>query len=303
MAAELGFRAMGSDAHVVVNGDASLLAVARDRVDALEGAWSRFCPDSEISRLNAHRGEPVTVSPETYALVERSVRAWRETDGRFDPTVLGDLIRLGYDRTFEAIGVDARGGLTTLTRNTGAIELDPAARTVTLPDDAAFDPGGLGKGLAADLVAGELLALGADGACVNLGGDLRAEGVPPDGDAWVVDVERPASADVVLRLALAGGGVATSSTARRTWTVEGEARHHLVDPRDGRSIDTTAAAITALSRDATSAEIATKHALLAGPGFEIAALVELGCDGLVQRDDGSVETTPGLERFQVEVAA
>src|SRR6188474_3172238 len=119
MAAERRFRAMGSDVHVVVVGDPSLLAVATFRVDELERRWSRFRPDSEISRLNAHRGEPVVVSVETFALVERSVRAWRETRGRFDPTVLGDLIRLGYDRPFEAVAVDARGGVTKLGRDTG----------------------------------------------------------------------------------------------------------------------------------------------------------------------------------------
>jgi hypothetical protein len=52
-----------------------------------------------------------------------------------------------------------------------------------------------------------------------------------------------------------------------------------------------------LSRDATSAEIATKYALLADAGLELAALGEIGCEGLVQRADGGVEATPGLVRF------
>jgi thiamine biosynthesis lipoprotein len=297
MAAEARFRAMGSQAHVVVNGDPSLVALATARVDDLERRWSRFRVDSEISRLNAHRGEPVQVSTETFALVGRAIGAWRETRGRFDPTVLGDLIRLGYDRPFEAVAVDARNGVTTLGRDAAGVELDPVARTVTLPVGAAFDPGGLGKGLAADLVVDELLAAGAFGALVNLGGDLRAEGEPEDGAAWVVDVERASSTDVVCRLGLRGGGVATSSTARRAWNVAGERRHHLVDPATGGSVETTAVSITVLSRDATSAEIATKYALLADAGLELAALGEIGCEGLVQRADGGVEATPGLVRF------
>ena len=302
MAVDTRFRAMGSDAHVVVNGDASLLAFATARVDDLERRWSRFRVDSEISGLNAHRGEPVRVSAETFALVERAIRAWRETRGRFDPTVLGDLIRLGYDRPFEAVAVDARDGVTTLGRDAGGVGLNPVARTVTLPVGAAFDPGGLGKGLAADLVVDELIAAGALGALVNLGGDLRAEGSPEDGAAWIVDVERPDSTDVVCRLGLVRGGVATSSTARRTWVVGGERRHHLVEPATGRSVETTARSITVLSRDATSAEIATKYALLSGAGHELEALAEVGCEGLVQRIDGAIEATPELVRFTEAVA-
>ena len=53
------------------------------------------------------------------------------------------------------------------------IIVDRTASSVTLPRDVEIDPGGLGKGLAADLVTAELLAAGARGVLVNLGGDLR----------------------------------------------------------------------------------------------------------------------------------
>ena len=72
--AELRFRAMGSDVHVLVNGPAALLETARDRVEELERRWSRFRPDSEISRLNALAGTPMAVSAETLG---RSGGPWR----------------------------------------------------------------------------------------------------------------------------------------------------------------------------------------------------------------------------------
>src|SRR4051794_26315561 len=63
---ELRFRAMGSDAHVVVvGGPAGLAAEARRRIDDLERRWSRFLPDSEVSALTQHAGTPVAVSTET----------------------------------------------------------------------------------------------------------------------------------------------------------------------------------------------------------------------------------------------
>ena len=118
---EIRFRAMGSEIHLVVMGDHRLLDVARRRIDDLERKWSRFIPTSEISRLNANRGEPVAVSDDTFLLVRRALEGWRATGGRFDPTVLGDLVRAGYDRPFEAVVLHADGGVSTLHRNCGAI--------------------------------------------------------------------------------------------------------------------------------------------------------------------------------------
>ena len=94
---------MGSDAHVhLVGGSPGLLGRARRRVEELEARWSRFRPDSELSRLNdGAGGDPQPVSAETVMLLERAVDAWRLTDGRFDPTVLGDVLRAGYTTSFD----------------------------------------------------------------------------------------------------------------------------------------------------------------------------------------------------------
>ena len=53
---------------------------------------------------------------------------------------------------------------------------DDGCTPVRLLDGVGFDPGGIGKGLAADLVATAAVDLGADGAMVSLGGDLRVAG-------------------------------------------------------------------------------------------------------------------------------
>jgi FAD:protein FMN transferase len=291
---------MGSEAHVVVTGDPGLLRVARARIDELERRWSRFIPTSEISFLNSHRGAPHTVSPDTFRLVDRAIRGWRATGGRFDPTILGDLIREGYDRAFQAVVLDPGSGISVLRRDAGGIRTDVEAQTIELPSDAGFDPGGLGKGLGADIVVEELLAAGAEGACVNLGGDLRVEGVGPDRGRWLISLDHPTEPRPAALVALAAGGVASSTSLKRAWTVRGRRRHHLIDPATGHSLQSPAVAVTALARDAASAEIATKHALLADAGSEVAALEELGCDGLIVTDDGQLEATAGIASFAVE---
>ncbi|MGZ4204560.1 MAG: FAD:protein FMN transferase [Actinomycetota bacterium] len=299
MPAEARFRAMGSDVHVIVVGDHRLLDRARRRIDELERRWSRFIPDSEISVLNEQRGVPRCVSEDTFTLVRRAVDAWRASAGRFDPTVLGDMIRAGYDRPFEGFVVRKNGGISTLRRDCGGIVLDPVARTVTLPEHAGFDPGGIGKGLAADIVVSELISAGADGACVNVGGDLRVEGAGPDDDRWVIGIAHPLDGSPVTSVSLAAGAVATSATNRRAWIAGGERRHHLIDPASGRSAVGGAIAVTALAREAAWAEVATKAALLSPPGWEMDTLTELGCDGVGVSADGSIGVSRGFHRFEV----
>jgi FAD:protein FMN transferase len=291
---------MGSDAGVIVVGDPRLLDVARARIDQLESRWSRFIAESEVSGLNARRGEPHPVSVDTFRLIQRSVQAWRDTAGRFDPTVLGDMIRAGYDRTIQAVVLRGAGGVSLLQRNASGIRFDAGSLTVELPADAGFDPGGLGKGLAADIVVEELLERGALGACVNLGGDLRVDGTGPDEGRWVISIEHPADGATIGLIALKAGGVATSTSVKRAWRVGGELRHHLIDPFSGAPLRSSAIAVTALSKDAASAEIATKYALLAEAGSQVEALEELGCDGLIVTDENEVVRSRGFDAFVIE---
>src|SRR6266567_2096716 len=172
MAAEARFRAMGSDVRiVVVGGPAALPGMAWRFVEDLEARWSRFRPDSEISRLNRSSGRPVPVSGPTLRLVELAAEGARVTGGRYDPTVLGAVVRAGYDRSFELLSGRSSGAGSPLVQGYEGILIDPIGTRVTLPRGVGFDPGGIGKGLAADLLCEELLALGATGCCVNMGGD------------------------------------------------------------------------------------------------------------------------------------
>ena len=79
---ELRFPIMSTEAHVlVVGGPAGTAARARRRIEDLERRWTRFAP-SELTALNDRSGEVVALSPETFALVEAAVTAWRTTGGR-----------------------------------------------------------------------------------------------------------------------------------------------------------------------------------------------------------------------------
>ena len=134
-----------------------MLDWAADRLDELEAAWSRFRPESELCRLDGPRGAgPMAASPETIDAVGHALSLWYVTDGRFDPTVRRALEAQGYDRTFRLVAPDGPALVGPAASRAGMRRHPRRSRlrsTVTLPDGVALDLGGVGKGLAADLVA------------------------------------------------------------------------------------------------------------------------------------------------------
>ena len=293
---------MGTTAHVVVHGDEELVDLAQAEVERLEACWSRFRPTSEVSEMNERAGSWVEVSSETVLLVERAILASIVTEGRYDPTVLGDVIRAGYDQDFA--GVLARptadpSPASALRRGVDEIEVDAARRAVRLPAGTGFDPGGIGKGLAADLVAATLDEANAAGALVNLGGDLRAVGFGPDGDDWTVELDPAASGRPLATVSIEQGAVATSTTLRRRWELDDEERHHLIDPATGRPATGDLVAVTVLAAHGWQAEVLAKAALVAGLAAGAALVEHLGAEALLVDRHGGLHRTSGFDRFEI----
>jgi thiamine biosynthesis lipoprotein len=287
---------MGCDALVVLHGGPDdLPARAEARLRDLAARWTRFDAQSELSAINAAPGRAVTVSPETFAVVGLALDAWQLTGGWFDPTVLPMLIGAGYDRSFDLM-VDRpswNDSPASAAPGCADIVLDEERSTVRLPIGVAIDLGGIGKGRAADLLASELMAAGAVGVCVDLGGDVAVAGTTADGDAWVIGIEDPFTHDRdVARIALAAGAVATSSRLERQWrTVRGPA-HHLIDPTTGRPAQGRLATVSVVASTAAWAEVLTKATLVSG---DEGIPASFKCTGLVVGLDGRVRHLEGLE--------
>lgn len=295
---------MGTRVHVIViGGPPELVDDAMLRLDDLEARWSRFRPDSEISRLNAADGAPVVVSPVTYDLVSRAVAESRATGGAFDPTVLRSLVAAGYDRDFASLDPGTVASLpATPAPGVSAVVLDPIVRSIRLGPGTEIDPGGIGKGFAADLVAAELRAAGAAGVCVNLGGDLRVLGTPPDDRAWsvAIDAEPGDTSASATRgtLALSEGGVATTSARRRVWRRADGLAHHVIDPRTGDSATVPWTSVTVVAGDAASAEVGATAAFLTSDTASAAAVLrERGAVGLAFDETGRAHELGDLEPY------
>ena len=300
---------MASDAHVItVDADCAAADRAVQLLGRLEQRWSRFLPTSDVTALNHAGGAPVEVDPTTITLLETMRQAWHLTGHGFDPTVLRSLLAAGYTSSI----VDTAFATSLPTRQHGAagprrtiddLVIDRERRNATLPDGLSIDPGGIGKGLAADLAVAQLIADGAAGALVSVGGDIAAAGTPPRSgpidesttDGWAIRVEHPdVVGSAVCTLSVDAGGVATSSTRSRRWVHDGEEIHHLIDPGSGRPSSTDLAAVTVVARSGWMAEAHATAAALRGAAGVLDHLDRHDVSGMALARDGRVIATDDL---------
>lgn len=263
--ARLGFPAMGTRVTVLTpQADLRVVEpVVRDLFEEWEASLSRFRADSELSYINQRPGQPTIVTKLFARVLTAALAAARATNGVYDPTMLHQLVRAGYDRTFSDLPATREAPRTQAVPGGGwrAIRFDPGWRTVTMPEGIALDFGGIGKGMAVDAAIAALKALHVPHFAIEAGGDLRVHGTPLDRSGWPVAVETPAGSTTVT---LSQGALATSSVARRRWNMGGRVQHHILDPRSGEPAVSGLWSVTAIAAECVQAEVAAKVAFIMG---------------------------------------
>lgn len=272
----------------------SFLKAGTSAVRALFSEWeqtlSRFLPESELSRLNRHAGEPVVVSDLLYTVLSSAIAAAQATGGVYDPTLLGQMVQLGYDRSFDklpsslpeaTLQVEPGGGW-------NGISINNSHRLVRLPAGVGLDFGGIAKGMAVDASLERLQSMGIDFALVNAGGDLAVLGLPPSEEQWQIAVP---GKDTFWTIPLRRGAMATSGIARRHWQQGKRQRHHLLDPRTGEPAQTDLWSVTVVADHCEQVEIAAKVAFILGSKEGATFLRDRQLAGLLICVDGTWEAT------------
>ena len=284
------FHAMGSPCRVVtVGGSPDILAECRQLIEHLEASWSRFLPGSEISKANTNAGHVTILSQHTYSLVEHAVAASEATAGRFNPLMLNQIQALGYDKSWDQCSRTPTAKAVPALADGAAIELLPMINGVRIPDGCGFDPGGIGKGLATDLVTDLLTSRGVCGSSVELGGDLRVQGQPWYGSSWRIGIAHPVDASSeIAAFTPTAGAVATSSRLRRHWAHGTNSYHHLLDPRTGAPARTDLVSASSCAATAWWAEVSAKVVLTGGSLNAVEQMKKLNTPGIAVTAEGEV---------------
>ncbi len=248
--------------------------------------FSRFKPESELSRVNAAAGVSVAVSEPMFAMLAAAIDAARATDGLFDPLLGHRMVALGYDRTYAQLP-ERRAGVPVDAWQPGAwraIVLDPMRSTVIIPAGTGLDFGGIAKGMAVDAALRLLVDAGLPFASVNAGGDMAVHGTPTGMRSWPIAIELGPGRDRVVTLP--SGALATSSVLRRRWRTNGTERHHLLDPRTGLPSASGVMQASVAAATCRQAEVAAKAALVSGLAAGTDFCERHGLAALLLTDDG-----------------
>jgi thiamine biosynthesis lipoprotein len=301
------FQALGTTAVVAVTSPHQLsaaISVVADELTAVDRAYSRFRPDSELMRLCDQAGCSVPVSPRLAAALAAALRAAEATGGLVDPTVGAAVSALGYDRDYVSL-MDSHDALPDENATPGltAIEFDSTRRTARVAPGTRLDLGATGKALAADRAASRAAATAGCGVLVSLGGDIAVAGHAP-ADGWAIgiaDDHQAHDSDIHQTIAIDHGGIATSSTSTRTWLRAGETCHHIVDPARGRAAEVVWRTVSVAADSCVRANTASTAAIVDGRGA-VARLVRLGLPARLVAAGGEVVTVGGWPQDRNEAA-
>lgn len=212
----------------------------RDRV------FSRFRPDSELSRVNQRRDDIVRVSAPFAAAVGAALDAAAWSGGLVDPTLGAAIEAAGYTVDFEQLAPDPLPPGPTAPGSWRALRF--AGSLLALPRRVKLDLNGVVKALAVD---DALEFLDGDG-FVSAGGDLAVRGE--------IDVALPGGGAVRL----VRGALATSGSCARAWLRGGRLQHHLIDPATGAPAESPWEQVTVCGASCLTADVAAKAAFLLG---------------------------------------
>ncbi|MBI4624859.1 MAG: FAD:protein FMN transferase [Verrucomicrobia bacterium] len=284
---EVQYAAPGGDAQAAV-----FERAATGWVNAFEAKYSRFRPDSLVSRINAAAGRDWTaVDAEMEVMLRLCDTLHFMTQGVLDPTAL-PLIRL-WNYKAENPRVPSAPEIAAARALVGWKKVQRSPGRVFLPEPGmALDFGGFGKEYAVDFVAQIAVEHGIPAALVDFGHDLRAVGVPPGRPAWHIGLEDPRNPGTAAgSIAVVGKGVASSGDYLRCFVAGGKRYGHIIDPRTGWPVANGCTQATVIASSCLQAGVLSTTAFVLGVPKGIDFVQNCpGAEGLLHTDRARAQT-------------
>ncbi|GMK41561.1 hypothetical protein PCCS19_46180 [Paenibacillus sp. CCS19] len=285
------FRAMNTDVELSLACDGYTMSeaveLAVDWYEEVERVFSRFRPDSELSRINrtAGSGAPVMISSMMRDVLQLTLWHRETTGGIFSPLVGDSMDAAGYDRSFEQLtAVGPHGTIQSADgsennrcqpsndktldwgHSSTSMLLDIGMQSVQLKHGSKLDLGGIAKGWAtAKLVQWLRTRFNIRAGLVNAGGDLQAWNDCSDEPIWQIDIKGPieGGGDNLYRM-MREGAAATSGTLGRRWQTNRGIQHHLIDTRTCSPSRSDIVQCTVSGPDLITCEVWAKTICIAG---------------------------------------
>jgi len=253
---------MGTSYHITVVADQpapeDLAEQIDDVLNKVDLSMSTYKSESELSQFNrlpVQQG--VSVSDGLWDVLQISRRVWQQSDGAFDPSV-GPIVDLwGFGPVVTDGRIPSQDEIDQALTNSGfeylLISVENKLVGKKLP--IRLDLSAVAKGYAVDKVADLLEMLALPDYLVEVGGEMRVNGVNPNGQPWQIAIETPnALGQVEQIIGLQHGAIATSGDYRNYFEKEGVRYSHTIDPRTGRPITHSLASVTVVTERCSDAD-------------------------------------------------
>jgi thiamine biosynthesis lipoprotein len=262
--------------------------VTQDQIDSLlndfDQSASLWVENSLLSRINNNDSE-VLADQHLIELFNQSRTISEETGGAFDITV-GPLVKVWGFWFKEPIKVNQQivDSLLPLIDYKG-IKIENG-RIIKANPDMMFDFNAIAQGYSVDLTGEFLETKGIGNYLVDIGGEVLGRGKKPDGNSWVVGIEKPSididsERQLKATISVSDLAVATSGNYRKFYEVDGVRYSHTIDPKTGFPVNHTLLSATVVAESASTAD-----------GYATAFMV-MGID----KASTFIETHPKLEAY------
>lgn len=259
---------------------------------------------TEILEVNRAAGEHgVTVSEDTFLVMQEALSFAELTNGTFDPTVHPLILLWGIGTERAGVPSSAQLDAALELLNWREVELEEDQRRVFLPRQGmSLDVGGIAKGYATDEAARILREQGVEHAILDFGGDIATIGGRPDGTPWRIGIQHP-SGDRGRFLGVLESrdeSVLSSGAYERYFMENGVRYHHIFDPATGFPSDSGLTSVTVVGPKAMYTDALSTAFFVMGLEASVAILADLpGYEGIFATTDGELVVTAGLaERFE-----
>ena len=226
------------------------------KIERYEKRFSRFLPESELSRLNNTKN--MIVSGEFILVTKKALELFTLTKGIFNPLV--QIGRMGYDKDFSKIDVtDSLDDTDTYDIDFETVSIDDRGNRIILKDGQKLDFGGFLKGYLAEILCKKIMkeSLLIKGAIVNIGGDIHTEGTDVDGKLFIFDIYNPVTEEEIP-ITLHNQSLATSATYKRAWLRSNEPVHHILDSSGMRNPESDILSASVIGTDGGKTEAYAK---------------------------------------------
>ncbi len=135
--------------------------------------------------------------------------------------------------------------------------------------DMTLDFNAIAQGYTSDLIASFLDSRGIKNYLVDTGGEIMAHGTKPNGQPWIVGIEKPAdnwdSEQVVhTRIALRDKGLVTSGSTRKYVERNGKRYSHCIDPNTGYPVEHQVLSVTVMANSSVWADALASICMVMG---------------------------------------